>query len=259
MSVLWLGQQSGLREDVSCIYEEYKDRISRGKLMMLSPPGGEEKFYVYEWFTKDTGKVFYVGKGTGSRYRHIIYDMKRPRGAEYKELREHFGIDSRFIAKGLTSREAEIYELCMIIRRTDQGEVLLQFGDNPGSQQYWADVENRQNACIQRNFAPEIVVDPYHRRYFDVVPPSYDPVDLSRLRVTFSASYSKDYSATRQEMEQVRALIDGAGGRVFATAAKSVQAIVEFDMMDYNRFMSYKAKGLLVYHAFDVVRHLASP
>src|SRR5690625_6332595 len=26
-------------------------------------------FYVYEWFIKDTGEVFYVGKGRGNRYK----------------------------------------------------------------------------------------------------------------------------------------------------------------------------------------------
>lgn len=26
-------------------------------------------YYVYEWFIKETGEVFYVGKGRGNRYK----------------------------------------------------------------------------------------------------------------------------------------------------------------------------------------------
>lgn len=29
----------------------------------------ERKFYIYEWYIVDTGEVFYVGKGTGGRYK----------------------------------------------------------------------------------------------------------------------------------------------------------------------------------------------
>jgi len=28
-----------------------------------------KKYYVYEWFMKDTGEIFYVGKGSGKRYK----------------------------------------------------------------------------------------------------------------------------------------------------------------------------------------------
>lgn len=257
MSTLWIGSKPELREDVAQLYEKYKDRMGAGMLMQIPPPGGEKNFYVYEWFTKDAGKIFYVGKGTGSRYRHIIYDMKRPRGACYKELQDHFGIDYRFLAKDLTSYEAAIYELCMLVERTDQGEVLLQSANNPGVWDCFSFTHMRK-ACNGRDFIPAIIVDPYERRYFGVEPPNFDPVDLSKLRVTFRSSGAqiKPIPATLQEMEQLREMIVKAGGRVYSTVAKGTQAIVEFDMMYYDRFMDYKEKGLLVYHAFDVVRCL---
>lgn len=31
----------------------------------------ERKFYVYEWYIINTGEVFYVGKGTGNRYKSL--------------------------------------------------------------------------------------------------------------------------------------------------------------------------------------------
>ena len=260
MSSIWLGSEPELREDVVQLCEKYKDRIGADMLIQLPLPGGEKNFYVYEWFTKDAGKVFYVGKGTGYRYRHIIYDMKRPRGAQYRELQDHFGIDYRFLARGLTSYEAAIYELCILVERADQGEVLLQSANNPGAWD-WFSYDHMRAVCSGRDFVPAIIVDPYEKRYFGITPPAFDPVDLSRLCVTFRSSSAqiKPIPATLQEMEQLREMIVNAGGRVYSTEAKGTQAIVEFDMMYYDRFMEYKSKGLLVYHAFDVVRRLTNP
>lgn len=256
MSVLYIAPNADFRDDVKRAYEKYVDRISRGTLMMLSPPGGERKYYVYEWFTRDSGKVFYVGKGTRSRYRHILYDMKRPRGAEYKELQDAFGIDCCFLAKGLTSREAEIYKLCMVIERTDAGEVLLQYANNPGVTAYWDRIEKIKTACANRTFTPEILVSDYRRRYFGVVPPAYDLFDMSRLHVTLHASFSQSSPDTIQEMGELRDLITSAGGRVYAKIAKGTQAVIELDCMDYDKYMQYKSAGLMVYHAFDVMQQL---
>lgn len=256
MSVLWIGPPPRLRDDVAGIYEKYADRISRESMMMLSPPGGESKYYVYEWFTRDTGKVFYVGKGTGRRYRHIIADMKRPRGKEYQELQDAFGIEYRFLIEGVTSFEAELYELCVIIERTDAGEVLLQSAYNPGDTWYSAAAEAMMPVCTRRDFVPEIIVSKYRSRYFGVEPPGYDAVDKARLAVTFKASLTSGSLATTHEMERTKELIARSGGKVFATVAKGTQAIVEFDCMDYEQYMKYKSLGLLVYHAFDVVREL---
>ena len=34
-----------------------------------------KKYYVYEWYLND-GRVFYVGKGCGDRYKHILDEIK---------------------------------------------------------------------------------------------------------------------------------------------------------------------------------------
>lgn len=256
MSEFWFGSLDWICEDVSAVCMKYAERSSELGLVQLSPPGGEKKFYVYEWFTKDTGKVFYVGKGTGSRYRHIISDMNRPRGKEYKELQKAFGIDYRFLIKGLTSREAELYEKCMILARIDAGEVLLQSANNPKAMECWGYGGDIKEKCIHRKFVPQILVGDYYRRYFGIVPPGYDQVDLTRLHVTFKRSFSRFSPDTTKEMEYLKILITKANGKVFSTVAKGTQAIVEFDCMTYEQFMKYKGMGLLVYHAFDVVRCL---
>ena len=257
MAALWIGPPVIIRDDVDSLFQKYKDRISRGTLMTLSPPGGDADYYVYEWFTKSSGKVFYVGKGTGRRFRHILTDMGRDRGAEYKELQDAFGIDYRFVVEGLTSLEAELYELCLILQRTDAGEVLLQSANNPQVDAYFESLDRKKSLCISRQFEPEILVSEYRKRYFNVLPPSYDPVDPKRLNVTFRAKFSESTEATQHEMAHIRGLISNAGGKVFSTIAKKTTAIIEFDMIDYETFLKLKSSGLLVYHAFDVVKYFS--
>lgn len=259
MTTLFWGKYPDIREDVAEIYDRYKGSIGPGINMMLPPPGGEKKYYIYEWFTNKDNKIFYVGKGTGYRYRHIISDMKRPRGAKYKELQQNFGIGSRFVADGLTDFEASLYEICLIHQRVEEGEVLLQSANNPGQDVYWEQRHNIATQCIARVFSPSIIVDPYHKRYFGITPPPYDTVCIDKLsRVSLFATFSADSPKTVQEMEQLKNNLVFHGGKVFSTIAKSAKAVVEFDNMDYSRYIHLHEMGVSVYHSFDVVKFLDS-
>ena len=62
-------------------------------------------FYVYEWFIKDTGEVFYVGKGRGDRYKAF-----HERAYEAEKIRKMYDTDVRFVGTGLTEEEAVILE-----------------------------------------------------------------------------------------------------------------------------------------------------
>ena len=93
----------------------------------------ERKFYIYAWFIKGNNKrYFYVGKGTGSRYRHILNDIKilekNPRkykGKPYKLLQDEFGIESEFLYNDLTEKEATILEAYSMIKLYKNKEPLL--------------------------------------------------------------------------------------------------------------------------------------
>ena len=41
----------------------------------------EKIYYVYKWFLKDTGEVFYIGKGCGDRYKNTS-----KRNKKFKEI-----------------------------------------------------------------------------------------------------------------------------------------------------------------------------
>lgn len=89
------------------------------------------KYYIYEWYTNN-GKIFYVGKGTGSRYKHILKEIeiyeknhKKYKGKNYKILKDTFGIDYSIIMSGLTECEALIMENYYIIKRLSERQPLL--------------------------------------------------------------------------------------------------------------------------------------
>lgn len=89
------------------------------------------KYYVYEWHT-GTGKVFYVGKGTGKRYEHILKEIevyknnpRKYKGKNYKVLQDAYGIEHTIIMDELTECEAVIMETYYIIKYLSERQPLL--------------------------------------------------------------------------------------------------------------------------------------
>lgn len=122
-----------MKDFVREIYEKNKEMYDCF-LYIEDDTGKPEKSYVYEWFTVANNKVFYVGKGVGSRKNHVLLEIKRyeenPRkykGQRWKELQDAYGIDCRIVMDGLTNEEAEIMEIHFIVERIKQREPLLQF------------------------------------------------------------------------------------------------------------------------------------
>lgn len=245
-----------LREDVRELYEKYKKEFIT-KVVEEDDYGNERRFYVYEWFTKDTGKVFYVGKGTRKRYNHIISDMKRSKGIHYKELQDNFGIDYHIIANELTNIEAEIYEICWIHERTSQGEVLLNLVDMPLD---LASLESGNEKLKTRKFTPEIRVNDYRRRYFNITEkPNFDSVNQDALLLThFLYSDSSTERFINQEKEEIRKWIEALSGRVYESLAKGAKSVIAFNVLDYDKYHSLKEKGYKIYHSFHVLDYIRS-
>lgn len=61
----------------------------------------ERRFYTYEWFFVDTGKVFYVGKGHGRRYKE-----RRDRNDKFKKYISKYECASRIVNQNLTEEES---------------------------------------------------------------------------------------------------------------------------------------------------------
>lgn len=91
----------------------------------------EEKiFYVYEWFNKKTGYVFYVGKGSGDRYRATAR-TKRNRYFVYY-VKKH-SCEVRIVCDNLSEKEAFDREKELIASRKESGECCCNFIDGGAS------------------------------------------------------------------------------------------------------------------------------
>ena len=121
-----------MRDDVRKIYEENKD-IYFGLLVPQDNENQPRVHYVYEWFIVESNKVFYVGKGTRNRYKHILKEIetfennpRKYKGEKYKLLKDEFTIDCRFIMEDLTDEESQIMESFFIVQRLLDNQPLLQ-------------------------------------------------------------------------------------------------------------------------------------
>ena len=76
----------------------------------------ERRFYVYEFYKKETNEVFYVGKGTGSR----MYDYKK-RNRYFINIVNKYDCASRKVYDNLTNEEAIKLEIALIALRRAEG------------------------------------------------------------------------------------------------------------------------------------------
>ncbi len=61
-----------------------------------------KEFYVYEWFIKETGEIFHVGKGKKMRY----LEKERGRNSYFKKIINKYECDSRIYLDNLNEDEA---------------------------------------------------------------------------------------------------------------------------------------------------------
>lgn len=104
-----------------------------GSPVGVSSGSTKKDFYVYEWFIKETGEIFYVGKGRGKRYQSF-----HDRAYKAEKIRSMYETGTRFIGENLTEDEAiklEDAEMMRILnetnyRLTNRITPLLAYRDN---------------------------------------------------------------------------------------------------------------------------------
>jgi hypothetical protein len=255
-----------MREDIKKIYLDNRDLIGSMGITNIygeivdDDEDEERRFYVYEWFTKDENKIFYVGKGTGTRYNHIISDMKRPvKGLRYEELQKNFGIDYRIVMDELTDTESQIFEVYWIYTRAKEGEVLLQYEH----MYHTTDMKKHQELCEvlkNRNFEPKIEISDYRKRYFNVRGEyNFDSVEIDYLLKThFLYSDWRAEPYITEEKNKITEYVEKWHGRVFSTLAKDVKSVIEFGAIDFDKYCNLKEKGLKIIHSLNVLNFIES-
>lgn len=133
--IVWLVQTDGAGYKTLTPYDMYEHDV-------CCPDdfdNGTGNFYVYEWYIPGTDEIFYVGKGTRSRY------TVRKRNKLFMEYLKHFECKSRIIKRFETEEEAFDYERKRIIylKSIDQAFCNVIPGGYGGKSSVWTEEERK--------------------------------------------------------------------------------------------------------------------
>ncbi len=225
-------------------------------------------FYVYEWFIKETGEIFYVGKGRGDRYKEY-----HERAYEAEKIRKQYDTDVKFVAQNLSEEEAleiESQEMTRILnetndRLTNRNIPFFTKRDNGYSR-------SPSTPPFQFETAPVLYACEIDEHYFNVSHRSFDKVEYESL----SHPAFIDKSISREEIDiiyggnyekyykEVVALLEQNGNKILKTKyAKSVTAwiypcddyVTNYDLDEENAEERI-GKRVPAYHLIDVWKFL---
>ena len=186
-------------------------------------------YYVYEWFIKETGEIFYVGKGRGDRYKEY-----HARAYEAEKIRKQYDTDTKFVAKNLNEEEALEIESQEITRILNETNVRLTNRIIP----FFTKRDNGYSRSpstppFQFETAPVLYACEIDEHYFNVRHRSFDEVKYENLMyptfidkgisreeidIIYGGNYEKYYT-------EVVALLEQNGNKILKTKyAKSVTA-----------------------------------
>lgn len=220
-------------------------------------------FYVYEWFIKDTGEIFYVGKGRGNRYKEY-----HERSHEAEKIRKIYDTDVRFIRKGLNEVEAielESQEMTRILNETNDRltnriiPLMTKRGNGYD--------RSPNTPKLQFETAPYLYPSEIDEHYFDVKPRAFDRVEYNNLKavvfinrnirdeikVIYGGNLEKHHSETKT-------LLEANGNKILKSKyAKSVTAWIYIGddyltnyELDQKEALEKLGRNIPTYHLIDV-------
>ena len=224
-------------------------------------------FYVYEWIIKETGEVFYVGKGRGNRYKSSHGDSMAER------IREKYETDIIFVAKNLTEEQAVILESDEIMRILSKTDFVLTNRiiplDAVRSNFY---EKSSHSTKLEFEIAPNMYAEEIEYHYFGVRELSYDEVfhealtkvalidnfvteDL--LEIVYDGNYEKYYNETIQ-------MLNAYGATILSSQyAKTLSSWIYCGEVNVTRYKNDKEsyyekhnKYLPTFHLIDVWKFL---
>ncbi len=245
-----------------------------GKVTVLSGNVGSSTgsaltdFYVYEWFIKETGEVFYIGKGRGARYK-----VNHGDNSAAEKIRKQYETDIRFVAQNLTEEQAlkiETEEMTRILNETTDrltNRIIPFFTkrDNGYSRSI-------NTPPLKFETAPVLYASEIDEHYFQIMYRPFDMVEYANLNhpvfidnslsgevigTVYGGNYEKYYN-------EVVALLEQNGNRIIKTKyAKSVTAwiytcddsVTNYDL-DETTAEEKIGRRIPAYHLIDVWKFL---
>lgn len=225
-------------------------------------------FYVYEWFIKETGEVFYVGKGRGNRYK-----THHDRAYEAERIRQLYDTDVRFVGTELTEEQAVELESAEMTRILDETTDRLTNRITP----LFAKRDNGygrspSTPSLQFEIAPQLYASEIDEHYYGIKARPFDSVDLGNLKAVafihkgiqqdiletvYGGQYDKYYEETIKLLENNDCRI------IQSRYAKSVTAwiypgddyVVSYDL-DKSHAQDRLGHVIPAYHLLDVRKAL---
>ncbi|GAA3347837.1 hypothetical protein GCM10017717_23060 [Deinococcus persicinus] len=242
---------------------------NEGDINLTSLPVGvstgstAKDFYVYEWFIKETGEIFYVGKGRGNRFKEF-----HQRAYEAEKIRKKFETDNRFVAKGLTEDEAielESKEITRILNETNDRLTNLQiplFTKRGNGYD-----RSPSTPKIQFETAPVLYACEIEEHYFGILHRAFDEVQYENLKaVAFITRSMRDeisiiYGGNLEKYkdEVTNTLIENGNKVIKSKFAKSVTAWIYIGDDYVTNYNNDQEKALVelgyhipTYHLIDL-------
>ncbi|MED4285520.1 GIY-YIG nuclease family protein [Priestia megaterium] len=224
-------------------------------------------FYVYEWFIKETGEVFYVGKGRGNRYK-----AHHERAYEAEKIREMYDTDVRFVKKGLTEEEAvelESQEMTRILNETNDRLTnrMIPFFTKRGN----GYDRSSNTPSFQFETAPTLYVNEIEEHYYNLKPQLFDEINLENLKAPVFMNWSIDdqvntiYGGNVEKyLGETKNLLLKNGSKVLKSQyAKSTTAwiyigdesVTKYNLIQKNA-LDRIGRKIPTYHLIDVWRFL---
>jgi hypothetical protein len=219
-----------------------------------------KNYYVYEWFIKETERVFYVGKGKGSRYKQDKNDL-------FVKIKNNFDCDVRFVKEGLSEYEALVLEEEWMQKRSNEGHILANVVVVGGKGVYELDKYEYMKT-------PDIWVNNVDKYYFSIGNYKFNQINKENLLSTHIKEYSagglfdlylKSNERHTQDkldltvkglVDEVKQYIQSNEGRLYKTLAKKAKSIIYHGHLSYEDYLKHKNNGLDVYHLIDVLDYI---
>ena len=246
-----------INDAVKSIYTKYKGQCEQFLTSIVTADHSLHKYYVYVWYAKATPKrYFYVGKGTGNRWKHILSDIEKfkkgkhnIRYQHYSQIQDKWGIDCDIVINDLTEYEALIYEECKKLELLKSGEILLNIEGIPS--EYLLQDWNGEYATY-----PILQKSPFFTRYLDDIgDPFFDEVDLSYLMKTYFYPYYVDTADFN--VIQAKSIITGwlmaHNAKIYKTPAAGIQSVIVQGVLRYDRYAEYRSRGIKIYSSKDII------